>query len=184
MIPRSLLPLALGVFAAFSLASCKQPAPASAETKPAETRVPGASSKEEWTADQLDFLQKNFGELTTLPSGLKFKILQPGTGTETPAIGKRVVVHYQGRLLNGQKFDDSRVRGKPLDFRVGRGDVVKGFDEGIALMTKGEKRLLLIPHWLGYGPRYHGPIPPSSVLVFEVELIEWIDTKGIPMSQS
>lgn len=184
MIPRHLLPAVFGLLAAGALVSCKKPEPPTAETKPAEVRIPGASAKEEWTGDQLEFLQKKFGELTTLPSGLKFKVLQPGTGTETAPAGKKVTIHYEGRLLNDQLFDSSRLKGKPLEFRIGRGDVVKGFDEGVALMKKGEKRLIIIPYWLGYGPRYHGPLPPSSTLVFEVELLDWVDTKGIPMSQS
>lgn len=174
----------VGTVVAFALAGCDRStsAPAEPAAAPAK-RIPAASSQEVWTAEQLGFLQEKFGELQTLPSGLKFKILQPGTGTASPPKGKRVSVDYQGRFLNDQVFDDSKKRGKPLKFAAGVGSVVKGFDEAVLAMKPGEKRLVVIPYWLGYGPRYHGQIPPSSTLVFEIELLGWEDTVGIPMSQ-
>lgn len=149
----------------------------------ASSRIPGASRQEVWTADQLTFLETKFGALQTLPSGLKFKVLQPGAGTPPPR-GKKVSVHYEGRFLSDQVFDSSRKRGKPLGFRVGTAEMIKGFDEAVGQMTKGEKRLIVVPYWLGYGATYHGPIPPLSVLVFEIELLDWVDTVGIPSSQS
>ena len=105
------------------------------------------------------------------PSGLQIDTLQEGAGDEAVA-GKTVTVHYVGTLTNGQKFDSSRDRGKGFSFRLGGGQVIKGWDEGVAGMKVGEKRKLTIPPELGYGSRGFPPvIPPDSTLVFEVELL-------------
>ena len=103
---------------------------------------------------------------------LQIDKLKEGTGAEAQA-GKRVTVHYVGTLTNGQKFDSSRDRGKGFSFRLGAGEVIKGWDQGVAGMKVGEMRKLTIPADLGYGARGYPPvIPPNSVLVFEVELLE------------
>lgn len=94
-----------------------------------------------------------------------------GTGDEAVA-GKKVSVHYVGTLTNGSKFDSSRDRDEPFDFALGRGQVIKGWDEGIAGMRVGGKRKLVIPPDMAYGKRGFAPvIPPDSTLVFEVELL-------------
>ncbi|UJR78219.1 FKBP-type peptidyl-prolyl cis-trans isomerase [Sandaracinus amylolyticus] len=94
-----------------------------------------------------------------------------GTGAEATS-GKRVTVHYVGTLTNGQKFDSSRDRDEPFDFVLGRGQVIKGWDEGVAGMREGGQRKLVIPPEMGYGKRGFPPvIPPDSTLVFEVELL-------------
>ena len=93
-----------------------------------------------------------------------------GSG-EKPNTGQTVSVHYTGLLETGSKFDSSHDRGKPFSFQLGQGRVIKGWDEAIALMSKGEKRTLVIPPELGYGSRSTGKIPPNSTLIFEVELI-------------
>lgn len=94
-----------------------------------------------------------------------------GTGAEAQA-GKKVSVHYVGTLTNGSKFDSSRDRDEPFDFTLGRGQVIKGWDEGVAGMKVGGKRKLVIPPEMGYGARGFPPvIPPNSTLVFEVELL-------------
>jgi len=94
-------------------------------------------------------------------------------GTGAPAVaGKNVKVHYTGYLLNGKKFDSSVDRGQPFEFTLGQGQVIPGWDEGIALMKEGGKAKLIIPSRLGYGARGQGSIPPYAPLVFEVELIE------------
>ncbi|MBK8256086.1 MAG: FKBP-type peptidyl-prolyl cis-trans isomerase [Polyangiaceae bacterium] len=98
--------------------------------------------------------------------------LQLGTGAEAKA-GQRVSVHYTGTLLNGKKFDSSLDRGKPFQFGLGAGQVIKGWDQGVAGMKVGGKRKLTIPPHLAYGSRDVGGglIPPNSTLVFEVELL-------------
>lgn len=94
-----------------------------------------------------------------------------GTGDEAVA-GKTVSVHYVGTLTNGTKFDSSRDRGEPFEFRLGAGEVIKGWDQGVAGMKVGGKRKLVIPSELGYGSRGAGDaIPPNATLVFEVELL-------------
>lgn len=109
--------------------------------------------------------------LETTPSGLQYSIDQPGTGAQ-PKPGQLVSVHYTGWLTNGTKFDSSRDRGEPIEFPLGRGRVIPGWDEGIAAMTIGEKRTLVIPANLGYGARgAGGVIPPNATLVFAVELM-------------
>ena len=110
---------------------------------------------------------------TTTPSGLQYKDLIVGSGEEARQ-GARAVVHYTGWLLDGTKFDSSLDRGKPFEFVLGRGQVIRGWDEGVATMNVGGKRELVIPSDLAYGERgaAGGLIPPGATLKFEVELIE------------
>lgn len=105
-------------------------------------------------------------------SGLKYIDMVEGTGA-TPQKGQTVTVHYTGTLENGQKFDSSVDRGQPYQFRFGEGAVIKGWDEGLASMKVGGKRKLIIPPVLGYGQRGSPPnIPPNSILLFDVELLD------------
>ena len=108
-------------------------------------------------------------------SGLHYVVTQKGTGTAKPARGVTVKAHYTGTLANGKKFDSSRDRGAPFQFPVGTGRVIKGWDEAFSDMVKGEKRILIIPPHLGYGPRAIGGglIPANSVLIFDVEMIDF-----------
>jgi FKBP-type peptidyl-prolyl cis-trans isomerase len=102
---------------------------------------------------------------------LDIQDIKQGTGAEATA-GQKVTVHYVGTLTNGQKFDSSRDRGKGFDFTLGRGQVIKGWDQGVAGMKVGGVRKLTIPPHLAYGERGFPPvIPPNSTLVFEVELL-------------
>jgi FKBP-type peptidyl-prolyl cis-trans isomerase len=94
-----------------------------------------------------------------------------GTGTEAKA-GQTVSVHYTGYLTNGKKFDSSVDRGQPFSFALGAGQVIKGWDEGVAGMKIGGKRRLIIPAALGYGATAQGSIPANSELVFDVELLK------------
>ena len=113
--------------------------------------------------------------MTTSVTGLQYKDTKVGAGA-TPKIGQTAVMHYTGWLYNngekGKKFDSSHDRGQPFEFRLGQGQVIKGWDEGVAGMKIGGKRKLTIPPELGYGARGAGNvIPPNATLVFEVELL-------------
>ncbi|HVW24392.1 MAG TPA: FKBP-type peptidyl-prolyl cis-trans isomerase [Polyangiaceae bacterium] len=97
--------------------------------------------------------------------------IKEGTGAEAVS-GKTVSVHYVGTLTDGSKFDSSRDRGEPFNFRLGAGQVIRGWDQGVAGMKVGEIRKLTIPHELAYGERGYPPvIPARATLVFEVELL-------------
>jgi peptidylprolyl isomerase len=110
-------------------------------------------------------------ETMTTASGLKYIKLVEGTG-EQPQRGQTVEVHYTGTLEDGSKFDSSRDRGRPFSFKVGVGQVIKGWDEGLSMMHVGDRWQLIIPPELGYGSRgAGGVIPPNSTLIFDVELL-------------
>jgi FKBP-type peptidyl-prolyl cis-trans isomerase FkpA len=114
---------------------------------------------------------KNGAHEIVTPSGLKYTDLQVGTGAEARS-GNTVQVHYTGWLLDGTKFDSSRDRNQPFPFKLGAGQVIKGWDEGVAGMKVGGKRKLVIPPDLGYGRQgAGGVIPPNATLVFDVELL-------------
>ena len=105
-------------------------------------------------------------------SGLRYQIIQKGSGKQAEK-GKKVSVHYQGALENGQVFDSSYKRKQPIDFQLGVGQVIEGWDEGIALLQVGDKARFVIPSYLGYGSRgAGGVIPPDATLVFDVELMD------------
>lgn len=104
-------------------------------------------------------------------SGLQYKILEQGTGTEHPKRSSKVTVHYHGTLTDGTVFDSSVERGQPISF--GLGQVIPGWTEGVQLMVEGEKRRFYIPSRLAYGNRGAGSIPAGSTLIFDVELISF-----------
>ena len=108
-------------------------------------------------------------KVITTPSGLKYQDLVEGKG-ESPKNGDTVAVNYTGWLLSLKKFDSSD--GHPFTFHVGRGEVIKGWDEGLLTMKVGGKRKLVIPPDLAYGDRANGMIPANATLIFEVELLE------------
>merc|ERR1712048_24424 len=103
--------------------------------------------------------------------GVEIETITPGSGASPPA-GSTVSVHYTGTLTSGQKFDSSRDRGKPFQFTIGKGQVIKGWDEGVAQMKIGQRAKLTCSPDYAYGPRgFPGLIPPNSTLVFDVELL-------------
>ena len=111
------------------------------------------------------------GDTITTASGLKYVEMTVGTGA-APQAGQVVQAHYTGWLTDGKKFDSSRDRGQTFAFPLGQGRVIRGWDEGIASMKVGGRRLLIIPPTLGYGERgAGGVIPPNATLVFDVELV-------------
>lgn len=120
-----------------------------------------------------DYLKKNKIQAEKMPSGLYIQKIKNCDGPK-PAAGKKVKVHYTGTLLNGHKFDSSRDRGTPLEFKLGVGQVIRGWDEGIAQLPAGCKAKLFIPSHLAYGEQQAGSeIPPNSVLVFDIEMVSF-----------
>jgi peptidylprolyl isomerase len=130
-----------------------------------------AERKKMERSDALSQIAKKWPKLTTTKSGLMFEVLKKGSGG-SPSPTSQVSVNYTGTLLDGKVFDSTTARGKPATFQVNR--VIPGWTEALVAMTRGEKRLLVIPPELGYGAQgYPGVIPPNSFLVFEVELIDF-----------
>jgi len=104
--------------------------------------------------------------------GVTKDVIQQGDGSTFPKGGQRVTVHYTGTLTDGSKFDSSRDRGKPFNFTIGKGEVIKGWDEGVMQMSIGERARLTCSPDYAYGPQgYPGTIPPNATLVFDVELL-------------
>ncbi|KAH8489435.1 hypothetical protein H0E87_024888 [Populus deltoides] len=113
-------------------------------------------------------------------NGLKKKLVKEGEGWDTPSAGDEVEVHYTGTLVDGTQFDSSRERGTPFKFKLGQGQVIKGWDEGIKTMKKGENAVFTIPPELAYGESGSPPtIPPNATLQFDVELLSWTSVKDI-----
>ena len=124
-----------------------------------------------WAKRFEPFEDDYFEGFSTSPSGLKYKIVEEGFGVK-PLSGQKIKAHYAGYLLNGAKFDASYDRRSPLEFQVGVGRVIKGWDEALLDMKVGEKRVLKIPSNLAYGEKGAGGIiPPGATLVFFVELV-------------
>ena len=112
----------------------------------------------------------NLAKSTKLPSGLYYRDIAPGTGT-TLAAGQTVGMRYVGSFANGVVFDSNAAPAAPFSFRLGAGQVIKGWDQGLVGMKVGGRRQLVIPPELAYGPNDYGPIPGNSVLVFTVEAV-------------
>lgn len=118
---------------------------------------------------ELDKLAQGFIETE---SGLRYQIIQKGNGKKAEK-GQKVSVHYKGQLVDGTVFDSSYKRNQPIDFQVGVGQVISGWDEGILLLQVGDKARFVIPSDLGYGSRgAGGAIPPNATLIFDVELMD------------
>jgi peptidylprolyl isomerase len=124
-------------------------------------------------AEMQQYFAVNHIVATPTASGLYYVMTSEGNG-EMPKHGDMVKVHYTGKLMDGTVFDSSIERGEPIEFPLGVGYVIPGWDEGIMLMSKGEKGVLYIPYYLGYGDRgAGGVIPPFANLIFEVELVDF-----------
>ncbi len=122
-------------------------------------------------AEALKKLEELKAGMQTTESGLMYKITKKGTG-DKPTAGNNIKVHYAGRLTNGTEFDNSFKRGEPIEFAVGVGQVIKGWDEGILLLNEGDEATFLIPPTLGYGARgAGGVIPANAWLIFDVQLV-------------
>lgn len=141
-----------------------------------------AKKKEEFAAQKAEadkaktisaeeFVKKNYPAAIKTASGLYYVVEKQGTGAKAEA-GKKVSVHYTGRLADGSKFDSSYDRNQPISFTLGQHQVIAGWDEGIALMSVGAKYKLIIPAALGYGARGQGPIPANATLIFDTELMD------------
>ncbi len=129
--------------------------------------------EQEKVTKEESLIKEKYPNAIRTSSGLMYIIIKEGNGA-TPTSGTLVEAHYTGTLVDGTKFDSSVDRGKPLLFLVGRGEVIKGWDEAFLSMKKGEKRILIIPPGLAYGDKGMGPIPPNKTLIFEVELIDFL----------
>ncbi len=123
--------------------------------------------------EAIRLIDERWPDAITTPSGLKYVVEKEGEGEATPKAGQVVTVHYTGKLIDGKKFDSSYDRKQPIDFPVGKGQVIKGWDEALLGMKKGEKRVLIIPSDLGYGSAGRGPIPPNATMIFDVELLNF-----------
>lgn len=131
-----------------------------------------AEAEKKYTISPEEIVKKNYPNAKKTASGLYYVVEREGTGAQATA-GKTVSVHYTGTLVDGKKFDSSYERGQPITFTLGQGQVIKGWDEGIALMKVGAKVKLIIPYTLAYGEQGFPPvIPGKATLIFDTELMD------------
>jgi FKBP-type peptidyl-prolyl cis-trans isomerase len=163
---KNCLRLTLIAFTAFNLISCSNGAkslPSKNATEKSMNTTPNTATNKGVKMSEAD--------LTKTSTGLAYKDEEVGSG-EVAKAGQQVSVHYTGTFESGDKFDSSKDRGQPFKFKLGAGQVIKGWDEGVAGMKVGGKRVLVIPPALAYGEGgIPGAIPPNSTLKFEVELL-------------
>ena len=128
------------------------------------------AQREKLPPEDLAWVEQNFPNAKKTNTGIRYDILESGTGEKTKP-GDMVSVLYVGRLLNGQTFDQVNDREKPFRFRVGRGHVIQGWDQILQLMRPGDKWVVIIPSELAYGSRGTGRVPRDATLVFMMELL-------------
>jgi FKBP-type peptidyl-prolyl cis-trans isomerase len=130
------------------------------------------AQREKLPPEDLEIVEKTWPKAKRTSTGLRTLVLSEGSG-ESPVPGNVVSVTYTGKLLNGNTFDEALDPAKPFTFRLGRGNVIEGWEEGLQLMKIGEKRLLIVPYELGYGTKGQLPkIPKRATLIFEVQLLK------------
>jgi peptidylprolyl isomerase len=160
----------LGIFAAACAGARTPPEPVE-PARPTEVAVPEPGASEPQPDDEPPPAPSGPTGARVEPDGLRIEELVVGRGDEARA-GNRVLVHYDGTLTDGTTFDSSRERGTPFEVELGKGHLIPGFERGVLGMRPGGRRRVVIPPELGYGTQRTGKIPPSSVLVFEIELLE------------
>lgn len=138
------------------------------------------SQREKLPPEDLAIVEERWPEAQRTATGLRSLVLRPGNG-ERPGRGDLVSVLYTGSFLDGRVFDQATDAEEPFTFRLGRGQVIDGWEYGLQLMQVGEKRLLIVPYELGYGTRGNPPkIPRRATLVFEIELVKVEKTSASP----
>jgi peptidylprolyl isomerase len=161
------------LFVGFVVAACgASPNPGAEPAPRSEVTVPGAAAENAADADEpVPAARSAATDARVDPDGLRIEEITPGSGSEAQA-GSRVVLHYDGTLTDGTVFDSSRKRGTPFEVELGKNHLIPGFERGVLGMRPGGKRRVVIPPELGYGSQRTGQIPPGSVLIFEIELLE------------
>jgi FKBP-type peptidyl-prolyl cis-trans isomerase len=173
-LPRFVSRLSLGAFAAFGLIGLALISGCSKE-KPATVAEDAKASAYRMSAADEQLVKSKFPDAQSSPTGLRWIVRKPGTGTATPKYGAVVTIDYDLRLVDGTQLETSlKSIGGPLVVQIGLGRVIKAWDEAVLDMKKGERRTLIVPHWLGYGVTGNPPkIPPYATLVFELELLDF-----------
>jgi len=135
---------------------------------------PLRAQREKLSWDDRVYVEKTWPKAIKTSTGLRYVILKPGTGDDTPRPGDMVTVLFQGRLLDGKVFNEAMDPAHPFTTRIGRDQLIEGWEESLKRMKRGEKRLIIVPYELAYGTRGDPPrVPRRATLVFEIELVSF-----------